>query len=92
MTSNSLLDKITLREAHSLRRDAAKIINDPLPATSTQKNYFPMPTPHTEHPSSDSADIPSFDVDYIPIYEIPSQLDITALSAHHIKGEAVEHL
>ncbi|MBW0561383.1 hypothetical protein O181_101098 [Austropuccinia psidii MF-1] len=44
MTSNSSLDKITLREACSLRRDAAKIINEPLPTTSTQKNYLPMPT------------------------------------------------
>ncbi|MBW0562435.1 hypothetical protein O181_102150 [Austropuccinia psidii MF-1] len=34
MTSNSSLDKITLREARSLRRDAAKIINEPLPTTS----------------------------------------------------------
>ncbi|MBW0492372.1 hypothetical protein O181_032087 [Austropuccinia psidii MF-1] len=37
MTSNSSLDKITLREARSLRRDAAKIINESLPTTSTQK-------------------------------------------------------
>ncbi|MBW0574051.1 hypothetical protein O181_113766 [Austropuccinia psidii MF-1] len=59
MTSNSSLDKITLREAVSLRRDAAKMINEPLPTTSTQKNYFPMPTPHTEHPSSGSAQITS---------------------------------
>ncbi|MBW0579269.1 hypothetical protein O181_118984 [Austropuccinia psidii MF-1] len=92
MTSNSSLDKITLREARSLRRDAAKIINEPLPTTSTQKNYFPMPTPHTEHPSSGSAEIPSFDADYIPTSEIPSELDITALSDHQIKGEALEHL
>ncbi|MBW0478059.1 hypothetical protein O181_017774 [Austropuccinia psidii MF-1] len=46
-----------------------------------------MPTPHTEHPSSGSAEIPSFDADYIP-----SELDITALSDHQIKGEALEHL
>ncbi|MBW0564165.1 hypothetical protein O181_103880 [Austropuccinia psidii MF-1] len=87
MTSNSSLDKITLREARSLRRDAAKIINEPLPTTSTKKNYFPM-----EHPSSGSAEIPSFDVDYIPTSEIHSELDITALSDHQIKGEALEHL
>ncbi|MBW0535169.1 hypothetical protein O181_074884 [Austropuccinia psidii MF-1] len=35
MTSNSSLDQITLREACSLRRDAAKIINESLPTTST---------------------------------------------------------
>ncbi|MBW0518379.1 hypothetical protein O181_058094 [Austropuccinia psidii MF-1] len=58
MTSNRSLDKITLREAHYLRRDAAKIINESLPTTSTQKNYLPMPTPHTQHPSSGSAEIP----------------------------------
>ncbi|MBW0521933.1 hypothetical protein O181_061648 [Austropuccinia psidii MF-1] len=88
MTSNSSLDKITLREAHSLRRDTAKIINESLPTTSTQKNYLPMPTPHTQHPSSGSAEIPSFDADYIPT----SELDISALSDHQIKGEALEHL
>ncbi|MBW0575984.1 hypothetical protein O181_115699 [Austropuccinia psidii MF-1] len=66
MTSNSSLDKITLREAHSLRRDAAKIINEALPTTATQKNYLPMPAPHTQHPSGGSVEIPSFDVDYIP--------------------------
>ncbi|MBW0558254.1 hypothetical protein O181_097969 [Austropuccinia psidii MF-1] len=38
MTSNSSLDEITLREARSLRRDAAKIINESLPTTLTQKN------------------------------------------------------
>ncbi|MBW0573689.1 hypothetical protein O181_113404 [Austropuccinia psidii MF-1] len=58
VTSNSSLDKITLREASSLRRDAAKIINESLPTTSTQKNYLPMPTRHTQHPSSGSAEIP----------------------------------
>ncbi|MBW0492036.1 hypothetical protein O181_031751 [Austropuccinia psidii MF-1] len=63
MTSNGSLDKITLREARSLRRDAAKIINKSLPTTSTQKSYLPMPTPHTQHSSSGSADIPSFDAD-----------------------------
>ncbi|MBW0472016.1 hypothetical protein O181_011731 [Austropuccinia psidii MF-1] len=36
MTSNSSLDKITLREARSLRRDTAKIINESLPTTSSQ--------------------------------------------------------
>ncbi|MBW0591554.1 hypothetical protein O181_131269, partial [Austropuccinia psidii MF-1] len=87
MTSNSSLDKITLREAFSLRRDTAKTINVSLPTTSTQKNYLLMPTPHTQHPSSGSAEIPSFDADYIP-----SELDITALSDHQIKGEALEHL
>ncbi|MBW0512485.1 hypothetical protein O181_052200 [Austropuccinia psidii MF-1] len=87
MTSKSSLDQITLREAHSLIRDTAKIINESLPTTSTQKNYFPLPTPHMQHPSSGSAEIPSFDVDYIP-----SELDISALSDHQIKGEALEHL
>ncbi|MBW0489164.1 hypothetical protein O181_028879 [Austropuccinia psidii MF-1] len=84
MTSNSSLDKITLREAHCLRRDTAKIINEPLPTTSTQKNYLPLPTPHMEHPSSGSVEIYSFDADYIPTSEVPSELDI--------KGEALEHL
>ncbi|MBW0506208.1 hypothetical protein O181_045923 [Austropuccinia psidii MF-1] len=46
-----------------------------------------MPTPHTQHPSSGSAEISSFDADYIP-----SELDISALSDHQIKGEALEHL
>ncbi|MBW0523199.1 hypothetical protein O181_062914 [Austropuccinia psidii MF-1] len=92
MTSNSSLDKITLREAGSLRRDTAKIINESLPTTSTQKNYLPMPTPHMQHPSSGSAEIPSFDVDYIPTSEIPSELDISALSDHQIKSESLEHL
>ncbi|MBW0477930.1 hypothetical protein O181_017645 [Austropuccinia psidii MF-1] len=92
MTSNNSLDKITLREARFLRRNAAKIINEPLPTTSTQKNYFPMPTPYTEHPSSGFAEIPSFDVDYIPTSEIPSELDIPALSDNQIKGEALENL
>ncbi|MBW0580308.1 hypothetical protein O181_120023, partial [Austropuccinia psidii MF-1] len=87
MTFNSSLDKITLREARSLRIDAAKIINESLPTTSTQKNYLPMPTSHTQHPSSGSAEIPSFDADYIP-----TELDIRALSDHQIKGEALEHL
>ncbi|MBW0568911.1 hypothetical protein O181_108626 [Austropuccinia psidii MF-1] len=91
-TSNSSLDKITLREAHSLRRDAAKIINESLPTTPTQKNYLPMPTPHTQHPYSGSVDIPSFDVDYILTSKIPSELDISALRDHQIKGEALEHL
>ncbi|MBW0462658.1 hypothetical protein O181_002373 [Austropuccinia psidii MF-1] len=75
MTSTSSLDQITLREASSLRRDAAKIINESLP------------TPHMQHPSSGSAEIPSFDVDYIP-----SELDISALSDHQIKVEALDHL
>ncbi|MBW0530041.1 hypothetical protein O181_069756 [Austropuccinia psidii MF-1] len=92
MTSKSSLDKITLREPRSLRRDAARIINEPFPTTSSKKNYLPMPTPHMEHPSSGSAEIPSFDEDYIPTSESPAELDITALSDHHIKGEALEHL
>ncbi|MBW0518132.1 hypothetical protein O181_057847 [Austropuccinia psidii MF-1] len=92
MTSNSSLDKITLREACSLRRDTEKIINESLPTTSTQKNYLPMSTPQMQHSSSGSVEIPSFDVDYIPTFEIPSELDISALSDHQIKGEALEHL
>ncbi|MBW0580594.1 hypothetical protein O181_120309 [Austropuccinia psidii MF-1] len=63
MTSNSSLDKITLREAFSLRRGTEKIINQSLPTTATQENYLPMPTPHMQHPSSGSAKIPSFDSD-----------------------------
>ncbi|MBW0550588.1 hypothetical protein O181_090303 [Austropuccinia psidii MF-1] len=51
-----------------------------------------MPTPHTQHSSSGSAEIPSFDANYIPASEIPSELDISALSDHKIKGEALEHL
>ncbi|MBW0496865.1 hypothetical protein O181_036580 [Austropuccinia psidii MF-1] len=58
MTSNSSIDQFTLRVALSLRRDTAKIINESLPTTSTQQNYFPMPTPHTQHPSSGSVEIP----------------------------------
>ncbi|MBW0532207.1 hypothetical protein O181_071922 [Austropuccinia psidii MF-1] len=92
MTSNSSLDKITLREACSLRREAAKIRNESLPTTSTQKNFLPMLTPHTQHPSSGSVEIPSFDANYIPTSDIPSELDISALSDHQIKGEALEHL
>ncbi|MBW0540943.1 hypothetical protein O181_080658 [Austropuccinia psidii MF-1] len=92
MTSNSSLDQITLRQALSLRRDAAKIINESLPTTFSQQNYFPMPAPHMQHPSSGSAKIPSFDADYIPTSEIPSELDINTLSDHQIKGEALEHL
>ncbi|MBW0510528.1 hypothetical protein O181_050243 [Austropuccinia psidii MF-1] len=87
MTSKSSLDQITLREARSLRRDAAKIINESLPTTSIQQNYLPMPTPHTQNQSSVSTETPSFDVDHIP-----SELDISALSDHQIKGEALEHL
>ncbi|MBW0548351.1 hypothetical protein O181_088066 [Austropuccinia psidii MF-1] len=87
MTSNSSLYQIKLREARSLRREAGKIINESIPTTSTQINYLPMPTPHTQHPSSGSAEILSFDADYIP-----SELDISALSDHQIKGEALDHL
>ncbi|MBW0584593.1 hypothetical protein O181_124308 [Austropuccinia psidii MF-1] len=92
MTSNSSLDKITLIEARSLRIDTAKIINESLPTTSTQKNYLPMHTPHTQHPSSGSAEIPSLHAHYIPTSEIPSEFDISSLSDHQIKGEALEHL
>ncbi|MBW0498964.1 hypothetical protein O181_038679 [Austropuccinia psidii MF-1] len=92
MTSDSSLHKITLREARSLGREAAKSINESLPTTSTPKKFLPMPTPHTQHPSSGSAEIPSFYADYIPNSEIPSELDISALSDHQIKGEALEHL
>ncbi|MBW0523266.1 hypothetical protein O181_062981 [Austropuccinia psidii MF-1] len=92
MTCNSSLEKITLRKARSLRRDTAKMINESLPTTSTQKNYLTIPTPHTQNTSSGSADIPSFDAHYIPTSEIPSELDISALSDHQIKGEALEHL
>ncbi|MBW0488788.1 hypothetical protein O181_028503 [Austropuccinia psidii MF-1] len=63
MTSKSCLDQITLREACSLIRESAKIINESLPTTSTQRNCLPIPTPHKQHPSSGSADISSFDVD-----------------------------
>ncbi|MBW0588978.1 hypothetical protein O181_128693 [Austropuccinia psidii MF-1] len=92
MTSNSSLDKITLREARSLGSDTAKIKNEPLPTTSTKKSNFRIPTPHTEHPSSGSAEIHSFDADYIHTSDIPSELDITTLSDHQIKGEALEQL
>ncbi|MBW0481227.1 hypothetical protein O181_020942 [Austropuccinia psidii MF-1] len=51
-----------------------------------------MPTPHTQHPSSGSAEIPPFDAEYIPTCEIPSELDISALTDHQIKGEALEDL
>ncbi|MBW0534060.1 hypothetical protein O181_073775 [Austropuccinia psidii MF-1] len=40
-----------------------------------------------QHPSSASAEIPSVDA-----YYIPSELDISALINHQIKGEALEHL
>ncbi|MBW0587587.1 hypothetical protein O181_127302 [Austropuccinia psidii MF-1] len=46
-----------------------------------------MPTPHMQHPSSSSAEIPSFDANYIP-----SELDISALINHQIKREPLEHL
>ncbi|MBW0475636.1 hypothetical protein O181_015351 [Austropuccinia psidii MF-1] len=71
MTSNSSLDQITLIGACSLRTDAAKIINESLPTTSTQQNDFPMLTPHTQHPSSGSVEISLFDVDYIPLLKSP---------------------
>ncbi|MBW0511799.1 hypothetical protein O181_051514 [Austropuccinia psidii MF-1] len=63
LTSNSSLDQITMREAHSLGREAERKINDSLPTTSTRNNYLQIPTPHTQHPSSGSAEIPSFDAD-----------------------------
>ncbi|MBW0537034.1 hypothetical protein O181_076749 [Austropuccinia psidii MF-1] len=87
MISNRSLDQITLREACSLRREAEKMINESLPTTATQRNYPPMPTPHMQNLSSGSTEIPSFDADYIP-----SELDISSLSYHQIKGEALEHL
>ncbi|MBW0519915.1 hypothetical protein O181_059630 [Austropuccinia psidii MF-1] len=65
MSSSSSLVQTTLREARSLRRDAAKIIMDLW--------RFPI------------------DADYIPTSKIPSELDVSALSNHHIKGEALEH-
>ncbi|MBW0498528.1 hypothetical protein O181_038243 [Austropuccinia psidii MF-1] len=92
LTSNSSLDQITLREALVLRRGAEIIINESLPTTFTQQNYFPIPTPHTKHPSSGSEGIPSFDADYIPTSQLPFTLDISALSDHQIKGEALERL
>ncbi|MBW0517502.1 hypothetical protein O181_057217 [Austropuccinia psidii MF-1] len=87
MNSNSSIDQIKLREDCSLRRDAAKIINESLRTTSTQQNYFPMHTPHTQHPSSVSVEVPSLDSDYTP-----SELDISALSDPLIKGEALYNL
>ncbi|MBW0475657.1 hypothetical protein O181_015372 [Austropuccinia psidii MF-1] len=44
-----------------------------------------MPTPHMKHPSSHSAEIPSFDADYSPT----SELDISALRDHYTKGTRV---
>ncbi|MBW0462456.1 hypothetical protein O181_002171 [Austropuccinia psidii MF-1] len=76
MISISSLDQITSRETCFLRRDE-KTINESLPTTSAQQNYFPMPTPHIQHPSSGSEETPTFDVDYIP-----SELDLCALSDH----------
>ncbi|MBW0547613.1 hypothetical protein O181_087328 [Austropuccinia psidii MF-1] len=46
-----------------------------------------MSTPHMQHPSSGSVQIPSFDVDYIPC-----ELDISSLSDHQIKSQALQHL
>ncbi|MBW0480983.1 hypothetical protein O181_020698 [Austropuccinia psidii MF-1] len=92
MTSNSSLDQITLRHALSLRIDAAKIKNESLPTTSTRQNYFPIPTPHTQHASGGSAEIISFDSDYIPTFKIPSELKIGSLSNHQITHEALENL
>ncbi|MBW0519711.1 hypothetical protein O181_059426 [Austropuccinia psidii MF-1] len=53
---------------------------------SVTPHYFPKPKPCTENPSSGSVDFPSFDADYIPTSEIPSELDISALSDHQIEG------
>ncbi|MBW0498076.1 hypothetical protein O181_037791 [Austropuccinia psidii MF-1] len=92
MTSKNSLYQLKLREACSLRRNAEKIINESLPTTSPGQNFFPMPTPHTQHPSSGSVEIPLFDAGYIPTSKITSELDICALSDHQIKGEALEHL
>ncbi|MBW0510020.1 hypothetical protein O181_049735 [Austropuccinia psidii MF-1] len=92
MTYNSSLDQKTLTETHFLRRDKAKIINESLPTTSTQQNYFPITTPHKQNPSSGSSEIPSFDADYIPTLEFPSELHISALSYHQINSEALDHL
>ncbi|MBW0560203.1 hypothetical protein O181_099918 [Austropuccinia psidii MF-1] len=92
MTSCSSLDQITLRETHFLRRDAEEIINDSLPTTSTLQNFFPIPTPHMQNPSSGSAEIPSFDADYIPTSKFHSELDISALSDYQIKGDSLDHL
>ncbi|MBW0463971.1 hypothetical protein O181_003686 [Austropuccinia psidii MF-1] len=91
MNSNRSLDQITLREAPSLRRDAATIINGSLPTTSTLHNYFPIPTPHTQHPTSGTAEIPSFDAVYIPTSKFFSELDISTRSDYQIKVEALEH-
>ncbi|MBW0490781.1 hypothetical protein O181_030496 [Austropuccinia psidii MF-1] len=92
ITSNSSLDQITLRETCSLRRDTPKIINESLPTTSTQQNYFPILTPHTQNPSSGSEEIPSFDVDYISTSTFLFQLNISALIDHQIKGEVLDHI
>ncbi|MBW0574919.1 hypothetical protein O181_114634 [Austropuccinia psidii MF-1] len=89
MTTNSCLDQITLRGTHSLRRKTERIINESIPTTSTKQNYFPIPTPHTQNPSSVSAQIPSYDAYYIPTSKFPAELNISALSDHHIKGEAL---
>ncbi|MBW0471505.1 hypothetical protein O181_011220 [Austropuccinia psidii MF-1] len=67
-------------------------MNESLPTTSTQQNYFPMPTSHTQHQSSGSADVPSFDTEYLPASGFPSGLYISALSDHQLKGEALDHL
>ncbi|MBW0545784.1 hypothetical protein O181_085499 [Austropuccinia psidii MF-1] len=45
-----------------------------------------------QNPSSGSVEIPSFDVYYIHTSAFPSDLDISALSDHQIKGEVLEHL
>ncbi|MBW0493037.1 hypothetical protein O181_032752 [Austropuccinia psidii MF-1] len=82
MTSNSSLDKITSRKTCSLRRDTEKITNESLPTTSTQQNYFPIPSSHMQNTSSGSAEIPSFDMDYIPTCKFHSEFDISALSDH----------
>ncbi|MBW0478771.1 hypothetical protein O181_018486 [Austropuccinia psidii MF-1] len=45
-----------------------------------------------QHPSSGSAEIPSFDADYIPTFKFCSEFDMSALSEHQIKDEALENL
>ncbi|MBW0505307.1 hypothetical protein O181_045022 [Austropuccinia psidii MF-1] len=51
-----------------------------------------MPTPHKQYPSSGSVEIPLFDAYYIPTCQIPSELNIRAMSDNQIKGEALENL
>ncbi|MBW0567355.1 hypothetical protein O181_107070 [Austropuccinia psidii MF-1] len=89
MISNRSLHQITLRKALSQRRDTAKMINESLPTTATQQNYFSIPARHIQHPFSGSEYIPSFDADYIPTSKFPSELDISELSDNQVKREAL---